>query len=186
MNDENFTEKWLNCARRSSFWMTPAPGLRFARRIRLPRAVRGCFLPVRRVSVANPVLAAGGWLLVGWSFCSANLFGGSGRRKALFDPLPKFANPESGMLILFRAWTRDGRQYAACRRAVYDDGYEFDGCWRAAAIHRRNGLLLASCLRRCSYRCPSRCEVVAGSHALFARRHMLHPLRSPVSYQNGH
>ncbi|HCL5213479.1 TPA: diguanylate cyclase AdrA, partial [Salmonella enterica] len=45
-------------------------GLRFARRIRLPRAVGlgGMFLPVAAVLVTQPVF--GGWwlLLVGWSF----------------------------------------------------------------------------------------------------------------------
>ncbi|SUH17385.1 adrA protein [Salmonella enterica subsp. enterica] len=40
----------------------------------------------------------------------------------------------------------DGRQYVACRRAVYDDEHESDGGWRAAVFTVGMGLLLASCL----------------------------------------
>ncbi|VEA48322.1 adrA protein [Salmonella enterica subsp. arizonae] len=72
MNDENFYRKALEEA------VAPADppddhqrfGLRFARRIRLPRAVGlgGMFLPVAAVLVSQHV--SGGWwlLLVGWSF----------------------------------------------------------------------------------------------------------------------
>lgn len=72
MNDENFYRKAVEQA-----VAPPDPpddrqrsGLRFARRIRLPRAVGlgGMFLPVAAVLVTQPVF--GGWwlLLVGWSF----------------------------------------------------------------------------------------------------------------------
>ncbi|ECO2986719.1 TPA: diguanylate cyclase AdrA [Salmonella enterica subsp. enterica serovar Salford] len=72
MNDENFYRKAVEQA-----VAPPDPpddrqrsGLRFARRIRLPRAVGlgGMFLPVAAVLVSQPVF--GGWwlLLVGWSF----------------------------------------------------------------------------------------------------------------------
>ncbi len=77
MNDENFYRKALEEA------VAPADppddhqrsGLRFARRIRLPRAVGlgGMFLPVAAVLVSQHV--SGGWwlLLVGWSFVWPNL-----------------------------------------------------------------------------------------------------------------
>ncbi|HAB2448814.1 TPA_asm: diguanylate cyclase AdrA, partial [Salmonella enterica subsp. diarizonae] len=72
MNDENFYRKAVEqaVAPPASPDEHQRSGLRFARRIRLPRAVGlgGMFLPVAAVLVSQPV--SGGWwlLLVGWSF----------------------------------------------------------------------------------------------------------------------
>ncbi|VDZ80553.1 adrA protein [Salmonella bongori] len=72
MNDENFYRKAVEraVAPPASQNEQQRSGLRFARRIRLPRAVGlgGMFLPVAAVLVSQPL--GGGWwlLLVGWTF----------------------------------------------------------------------------------------------------------------------
>ncbi len=73
MNDENFYQKGLT----REEWDYPFPsddhhrsGIRFARRVRLPRmaGLATMFFPIAGVLVTQPV--AGGWwlLLVGWAF----------------------------------------------------------------------------------------------------------------------
>ncbi|CBG87210.1 diguanylate cyclase AdrA [Citrobacter rodentium] len=73
MNDENFYKRAVAVDETSS--LTPPhdlqrSGLRFARRVRAPRAVAlgGMFFPIAAALVTHPV--AGGWwlLLVGWAF----------------------------------------------------------------------------------------------------------------------
>ena len=74
MNDENFFKK--AAAHGEEPPLTPQnehqrSGLRFARRVRLPRAVglAGMFLPIASTLVSHPPPGWGGWLvLVGWAF----------------------------------------------------------------------------------------------------------------------
>lgn len=79
----------------------------------------------------------------------------------------------------------DGRQYVACRRAVYDDEHESDGRWRAAAIHCRNGPFAGVMSGDvAAYRATRRdAKLVAGSHALFARHYVVSASVRWVSYQ---
>ena len=96
MNDENFYKKTVNLDEASFSSQQndhQRSGLRFARRVRVPRAVAlgGMFFPVAAALVASPVSGVWWLLLVGWAFVWPHLAWQIASRAV--DPLSReFAN----------------------------------------------------------------------------------------------
>ncbi|EHK0945746.1 diguanylate cyclase AdrA [Citrobacter farmeri] len=96
MNDENFYKKAVNLDEASFSSQQndhQRSGLRFARRVRVPRAVAlgGMFFPVAAALVASPVSGVWWLLLVGWAFVWPHLAWQIASRAV--DPLSReFAN----------------------------------------------------------------------------------------------
>ena len=133
MNDENFYQKKVvpneaflslhqNDHQRS--------GLRFARRIRLPRAVGlgGMFFPIASVLVAQPI--TGGWwlLLVGWAFVWPHL---------AWQWASKADDPLHSEFTNLKVDRDYGRKPVAIHGAADDYLHQPDGRRRDANIHRR-------------------------------------------------
>lgn len=186
MNDENFYRKAVEqaVAPPDSPDDRQRSGLRFARRIRLPRAVGlgGMFLPVAAVLVTQPVF--GGWwlLLVGWSFVWPHL-AWQWSAKAL-DPLSQEIYNLKVDAILSGMWIALMGVNMLPAAALY----ESDGGWRAAAIHCRNGAFAGVMSGDvAAYRATRRyAKLVAGSYALFARHYVVSASVRLGKLPNGH
>lgn len=191
MNDENFYRKAVEQA-----VAPPDPpddrqrsGLRFARRIRLPRAVGlgGMFLPVAAVLVSQPVF--GGWwlLLVGWSFVWPHL-AWQWAAKAL-DPLRQEIYNLKVDAILSGMWIAlMGVNMLPAAALFMMMSMNLMGGWRAAAIHCRNGPFAGVMSGDvAAYRATCRdAKLVAGSHALFARHYVVSASVRLGKLSNGH
>ncbi len=146
MNDENFFKK--AAAHGEEPPLTPQnehqrSGLRFARRVRLPRAVglAGMFLPIASTLVLETRRRAGGgwcWSAGRASFSLAD--SEQGRRSARRE----IYNLKTMQYFAECGW-RNGRKRAAFHRDVDDYVSEFDGGRRPPSVCRGSGVDGGSC-----------------------------------------